>query len=1035
VKFIEFVVRRYQLTLVIFVALAALGAVALKRIPKAEDPSFPIATFVIVAVLPGASPGDMERLVVDPVERSLKALDDVKKLSSSIEEGLGLTTLEFRAGVDADRKHDEVQRELAAVRPELPRELVRLEVRQVNAAKTNVAQLALVSSHPSWEEMDAQARRLQRILEAVPGVSKATLAGLPRMEVQVAVDLERAVALGVSPGEVIQALSEEGVSIPAGNVEAGGRRFGVRTSGDFASLDEISSTMLRGDGQQSLRVRDVATVQLVPEEREHVVRFQGEPAVSIAVAQREGQNLLEVREALGKAVDEFRRGLPPGMRLAWSFDQSENVRHRLGGFSRDLLLAIGLVLFTLLPLGLRASGVVMVSIPLSLAIGLSLLWALGFSINQLSIVGFVIALGLLVDDSVVVVENIARFLREGEPPVAAAIKATGQIAPSVLGCTAALLLAFVPLLALPGTAGQFIRSLPVAVVVTIFASLIVSLTIVPFLASRLLRPEAEHGNRILQLLMRLIEAVYRPILSRAMRRPRLTLLLSAGLLAAGAALVPVVGFSLFPKAGIPQFLVRVRMDEGASLAATEEAVRFAEAALAARPWVGNVTSNIGKGNPQVYYNVAQQNEQASFGEILAEARVPSHDLTSVLDRLRGDLTGFPGARFEVKEFENGPPLEAPIALRLLGPDAASVEKGAALVERVFRETPGTRDVENPSKNRRLDLRVRVDRDRAAALGVRPVDVDRAVRLALGGVNAGRFRAPTADDPYSVRVVFPRDLRDPQGAGGRSSVGVLDRLYLSAGGGAVPLSAVAQLALEPAPSTLRRFDAGPSAIVTAYTVSGANTDQITKEILGRLSSVELPPGVRLKPAGEIESREESFGGIGAAVLIAAFGIMAVLVLEFRTFRGTLIVASVVPFGAVGGIVALYLAGYTLSFTASIGFVALMGIEIKNSILLVDFTNHLREQGMALDEAIQKAGETRFLPVVLTSATAIGGLMPLALERSALYSPLAVVLLGGLVASTLLARLVTPVLYKLLPPEIEPAEGAAPAVSLAIGGAHG
>jgi len=257
-----------------------------------------------------------------------------------------------------------------------------------------------------------------------------------------------------------------------------------------------------------------------------------------------------------------------------------------------------------------------------------------------------------------------------------------------------------------------------------------------------------------------------------------------------------------------------------------------------------------------------------------------------------------------------------------------------------------------------------------------------------------------------------------GGGPRPSLGVLDHVYVpNARGQALRLSQVARLTVEPSPATIRHYDRERAVTVTAQIVNGYNTNAVTQRALADMAGLHLPPGVRMVVAGEVESRKESFGGMGIAVVIAAFGLLAVLVLEFRTFRGTLIVASVMPLGAGGALVALFLSGYTLSFTASIGFIALMGIEIKNSILLVDYTNQLRRAGLALDAAIQKAGEARFIPVLFTTLTALGGLIPLVLEHSALYSPLAVVLVGGLVSSTLLARVVTPVLYRLLPPPIE------------------
>lgn len=1030
----EFSVRRWQFTLVVFAGVAALGVASLLAIPKSEDPAFDYPNFAVVAVLPGAAPADVERLVVDPLEARLAGLDDVKSMRTRIEDGVAAVQLEFVAGTDPARKRDDVLREVGALRPELPPELLRLDVQEFNAAQVTALQVALVSEGAPYRELDRLAHALKRRLEGVPGVGQVELAGLPPREVRVELDPERAAALGVSPGEVIAALGAEARSVPAGALDAGARQLGVKTSGDYGSVDEIRDTAVRLASRRAVRVGDVARVEVADAEPVHLVRVDGERAVTIAAAVREGQNLLAVREGLEAALVEAERGLPPGVTLVRAFDQAENVRHRLGGFTRDFAIAIALVLLTLLPLGGRAAAVVMVSIPLSLALGVTLLHLAGYSVNQLSIVGFVIALGLLVDDSIVVVENVTRFLRAGHPPREAAIRATKQITLSVVGCTATLLFAFVPLLALPGAAGLFIRSLPVAVVFTVAASLAVSLTIVPFLTSRVLRAEGEHGNRVFQLMSRAIEGSYRPVLKLALARPWTTLGVAAALVAASLALVPAIGFSLFPKAGIPQFRVTVEAPEGASLVETDRAVRFAEAALARHPEVVRVTANVGKGNPRVYYNVPVQNEKSSAGELLAVLSTrDAGEMARVLGALRSELARYPGALLDVKEFEQGPPVEAPIAMRVLADDPAALEASARRVEEIVAAVEGTRAVRNPSRDRKTDLRVRIDRDRAMLAGVAVPDVDRAVRLAVGGAVAASYRDDAADDGWDVRVTLPRGEAALPG-GARPGLDVLERLHLPATGGAVPLAQVAELALEPSPARIDRFDRVRSTTVTAWTADGFNTDRLTREILARLGAETWPAGVRVVPAGELESRQESFGGLGSAVLIAIFGVLAVLVLEFRTFRSTLIVASVIPLGVVGGLAALFLAGYTLSFTASIGFVALLGIEVKNSILLVDFTNQLRREGVPLDEAIWRAGETRFVPILLTTLTALGGLLPLALERSALYSPLAVVIMGGLVSSTFLARVVTPVLYRLLPPELEaePAPEAVPSATLAAAG---
>ncbi|MFM2416326.1 MAG: hypothetical protein RL385_1049 [Pseudomonadota bacterium] len=1013
----ELAVRRWQFTLVVFVALVALGVNALFVIPKSEDPTFPVPEFVVVAVLPGATPDDLERLVVDPIEARIKTLDDLDKLRTTIQDGVAVIDVRFYAGVDADEKRDAVLREVNTLKPSLPETLVRLDVEKGDTTRVNLLETALVSDHASYHELERAARSLKRRLEGVPGVGEVTIAGLPQRELRVTVDLPRLVAIGVSPLEVVQAISSDAVSMPGGAIEAGGRRFSITTSGDYENEDEVGDVVVRSVGGSALRVRDVAEVALTDAEPTDLARFNGRRAVLVLAAQRKDQNVFDVIAKVHSAVSAVEAELPRAITLVRGFDQSRNVAHRLDGFARDFGLAILLVLVTLLPLGVRASLVVMLSIPLSLAMGVFMLHVTGFGVNQISIVGFVIALGLLVDDSVVVVENITRHLRGGGSPEEAAITATRQITASVLGCTATLIFAFLPLLALPGLAGEFIRGLPMALVFTIVASLLVSLTIVPFLASRILKPEGEHGNLVFRAMNYVIEGSYRRVLERAIAHPAITLITAVLVFAGSVALVPKIGFSVFPKAGTPQFMVEIEADQGASLDVTDSVARFVETTLEKHPEIHDVATRVGRGHPQIYYNVMPRNEQAHVADVFATATVNTERERETLYRaLRQDFAGYPGAKIQLREFENGPPLEAPIAMRLLGNDIAALETAAVQVEQVLRGTEGTRDVRNPSRERRTDLAVQIDREKAAVLGASIPDVDRAVRFAVAGLAAGSFREQNSEESVEIRVTLPRSRPDGL-VSARPGFEVFEQLYVpTSAGGAVPFREVAELSLAPSPTTLRHYDKERSTTVTAHVIEGYNTNRLTTQILAKLGSVALPPGVRLVPAGEVENANESFSGLGTASLIAAFGVLAVLVLEFRTFKSTAIVASVIPLGVIGGLVALYLSGYTLSFTAVVGFVALMGIEVKNSILLVDFTNQLRADGMALDAAIQKAGEVRFVPILLTSATAIGGLLPLALEGSSLYSPLAIVILGGLVSSTILTRVVTPVLYKLLAPEV-------------------
>jgi multidrug efflux pump subunit AcrB len=1006
----QFFIDRYQLTVVLFLMLAAMGWASWQKIPKAEDPVIPIPTYLVVAVYPGARPADVEQLVVDPIEERIGELDGVDEVRSQVEDGLAVMRIEFEYDADVDEKYDEVLREVNALRPTLPQDLYSLDVKRVSANEVNIAQLALVSETLPYHELQQRAERLEERLEGVPGVRSAESWAFPEREVGVSLDLGRLAQLGIAPGQVLQAIGSDNANVPGGSVDAGSRRFNVKTSGEYGSMDEVRNTVVRAAGGNVTFLRDVARVDWSYGDPTHLARFNGRRAVFVTVNQLPDVNIRAVRDGVWTELDAFEKTLPPAVKLERGFDQSRNVSERLSHLGRDFVIAIVLVLLTLLPLGWRAAGIVMVSIPLSLAMGLTALQMTGFTINQLSIVGFVIALGLLVDDSIVVVENISRFLREGHSRREAALLATRQIAVAVVGCTATLIFAFLPLIFLPGTAGMFIRVMPLTVVYTVIASLVVSLTIVPWLASLTLsRHEDPEGNVFMRWMHRAIGATYAPVLHRALARPGRTLAAAAALFVGALALVPVVGFSLFPKAGTPQFLVDVSTPDGSSLAETDHAARFAERVLSRQEGVKGVMSNVGRDNPQVYYNVIPRSERPNVAQLFVTLDEYDGDTPAMLDRLRARFAAYPNARIEVREFENGPPIDAPVAIRLTGPDLDTLRTLAARVERVVTATPGTMYVDNPVRLARTDLKVDVDQHKAGMFGIPALEVDRTIRMGIAGLGAGVFRDGSGEE-YPIRVRLPHQ--------GMPTVAALDRVYVaSLTGASVPLRQVAEVRFASSPPRIQHHSQQRAVTVTAAVRSGFNTDRVTRSVLDELEGMEMPEGYRWTAAGEIESRQESFGGVGGAVIVATFMILAILVLEFRTFRSTLIVASVIPLGLVGGIAALWATGNTLSFTATIGFVALIGIEIKTSILLVDFTNQLRGEGMGLVDAIQKAGEIRFVPIVLTTLTAIGGLLPLALEGSSLYSPLAWVIIGGMISSTILARLVTPVMYKLLAPVVE------------------
>ncbi len=703
---LEFPIRRYQFTLVAFLCLVALGWFAFSSVPREEDPNFKIPAFLLTAIDPGADPQDLERLIAKPIEDRLAELDDVYKIETTIRDGASVVYIEFNARTDADKKYDEVTREINALRRELPAELTSIEVRKISPGLVNIVQLALVSEEAPYRELEDYARALKDALKTVDGVRTAESWAYPARELRVQVDLPRMAELGVKPAQVTQALQSENANVPGGSLDVGARTFALKTTGSYVSLEQVRDTVVAAAGERTVRVRDVAQVSWDTQPWTYIGRFNGKRAVFVTANQKEAYNILDVSRRIDTVLERFAQDLPKRIRLERGFDQSRNVASRLDHLYTDLSIAIALVLLTLLPLGVRAAGIVMVSIPLSIAFGLTVIYFLGYSLNQISIAAFVVALGLLVDDSIVVTENIARHLREGGARIQAALQGTRQIFVAIVGCTATLIFAFLPLMALPGNPGKFIRVLPLTVVATIVGSLLIALFIIPFLASRVLREGTDpHGNSVLQRVMGAIHRYYRPALHYCLARPKATVLAAiGGSLALSAAMAPIIGSSLFPKADTPQFLVTVETPDGTSFATTDSALRFVEQRLARMPAVRSWFANLGHGNPQIYYNITSHGDAVNYAEVFVQLREYDTRATPrLLDELRAQLARYPGAHIYVKEFVNGPPIAAPISVRVIGPDLETIEKLAARVERLIAATPGTRDVENPLRVARTNL--------------------------------------------------------------------------------------------------------------------------------------------------------------------------------------------------------------------------------------------------------------------------------------------------------------------------------------------
>ncbi|HUU29199.1 MAG TPA: efflux RND transporter permease subunit [archaeon] len=1000
----RFSVNNPHFTIIVFIVLISMGIYGVLDMPSSEDPPInpPMAT--VVLIYPGASPIDLEGMVVDHLEEAINEIENIKELNVDIENGLVVLQVEFEAGEDPDDKYEKIHEKLNEVRPKLPKEIHKIIVEKVTTSNVAVLQLALVSETLSYRELYDLADEIKNIIERIRGVKSAEIEGSTEEIVSVELDLEKLAQYRIPLTRVFNSIASRSANIPGGFITLGRRRFNIQTSGDYGSLEEIENTIIALVGDAPVYLKEVAKVSFGYKDHLYKTRFNGRRCLFLPITQKDDSDIFELTATVKSRLPQLRAALPQGASLEVGFDQSRNVAKRVKEFVSNLLLGIVLVgLVVFLAISMRTALIIMIAIPSSFLIGLGFLDLFGFGLQQITIGGLIIALGLLVDNSIVVTENIVHCMKWGKMGIKqASIEGTAQVAWPIFSSTVTTALAFLPIALMPGMVGDFIRSLPITVVLTLGASLFLALTFTPFLSSKIITAGKGHRPNIFQrMLIKFINSYYHRALSWSMGHTRTVLGLTLLVFLISLSLFPLVGVSFFPKAEKPQFLINVELPSGTSIETTDKFVRYVEGVLASRPEVENYMSNVGMGNPRIYYNTGRKRENAYFGQILVQV----HDrelgkLPGLIKDLRARFADFPAGRIEIKELQQGPPVEAPIAIKVIGNNLNVLSQIAADVEEMIRSTRGTININNPLRFSSTDLSIKINHEKASMLGISSLEIDRTVRTAIAGMPASTYRDEEGD-AYDIVLRLPVN-NDP-------GLDDFDRIYLNSySGEPITLRQVAGIEFKRGYQRINHFNLERSVTVTAD-IAGRNVNEATTEVLEKLKAYHWPPNYQYYVGGELESREESFGGMERAVLIALVSIFGVLILQFRSFLQPLIIFTAIPLAVIGAIVALLVTGYNFSFTAFLGLTSLMGIVVNDSIILVDYANVLRKEEKELSEAVLLASKTRFMPVIITSITTIGGLLPLTLQGGSLWGPMGWAIIGGLSTSTILTLVVVPVLY--------------------------
>ncbi|MFN3662214.1 efflux RND transporter permease subunit [Yoonia sp.] len=1001
-------------TMLLLLALLLLGgAWSYVTIPKEAAPEIDIPIFTVNVTYSGITAEDSARLLVEPLERQLQALQGLDTMTAQAGEGFATLTLEFMPGFDQDTALQSVRDETDTAAPDLPDGADPPVVREVDVALFPILTVALSGDVPE-RELIGFARSLEERLEAITGVLQAELTGDRADLLEIVVDPLAIESYGISTDEIAQAVQSNNQLVAAGAFDTGTGRIGVSIPGTIRTINDVLAIPVRVADGTVVRVQDVAEVRQTYLDPDSFARIDGQPTVAFDISKTAGANIIDVVAAVQNAVEETRTGWPEPVRVAYIQNQAEDIETLLGDLENNVIFAILLVMLTtILALGLRASLLVAIAIPGSFAIGILAIALMGFTLNIVVLFGLILVIGMLVDGTIVVVELAERYRAEGKSRSAAFLGAAQRMSWPITASVGTTLAVFVPLLFWPGVAGQFMFYLPATVIVTLGASLLLALVFVPLIGSLV---GAGHPPRQADGETAVRPAAYDKILTYMIGRPGLAIGLS--LLALIMALMIYGtfgrGVAFFPQIEPDRAQAQIRADGNLSVWEADRLVRMVENRIVGAEGIATVYARtIGSVEDRLASNVSP--------DVIGTIQIDFADwrtrpaATSLIERIRDDTAQLPGISVQVEAQEAGPGAGRPIEIEISAADRALLPEAARQVQTILAERASFVDIASDVPPERIELRLQVDREQAARYGVDINTLGTTVQLLTRGVVLGTFLPDFAPDEVDIRLRYPAEDR---------TFSELAGLRVASPAGMVPITTFVSLEPLPSAAVINRVDGRNLQTITAGLLGGTTAaEEIT--VLQRLfAETEFPEGVDIRFAGEIEDQAEAGEFLARAFVLAIFLMFLILLTQLNSFFQSFVVLTAIVFSVAGVLLGLVIRQEPFSVVMSgIGIVALAGIVVNNNIVLIDSYNEHRAAGINPTDAAFRAGAERFRPVFLTAITTIIGLMPMVLgltvdffARDAYFGApsgqfwiqLSTAIVGGLVFSTFITVLLTPAL---------------------------
>jgi HAE1 family hydrophobic/amphiphilic exporter-1 len=996
-----------------------LGGVSLLRLSIDLMPDIDMPLAAVTTQYSGVGSEEIESMITKPVENALATVNNIKSVTSQSAEGSSMVMVEFNYGTDLNFASLQMREKIDAIKGALPDDASTPTVMKMDPNSMPVVQLGISSRNHTMDEVslkDLVEEKIEPRLERLDGVASVSVSGGKTREIKVDVDPQRAARYGLTLKAIVARLQAENLNEPGGTVEYANKNLLVRTMGKFHSLQQIEKIPLSIPSGATVFLKDVATVSDDFATVESYARMNGSNSIGVSVQKQSSGNTVKVVNLVKKEMERLVRDYP-NLELKIVFDQAQFIQKSINNVAQNAISGglLAIIILILFLHNVRTAMFIGTSIPISIIATFVMMYFTGITLNTVSLAGLALGVGMLVDNSIVVLENIHRHRQEGHTMMEAARLGAGEVGGAVLASTLTTVVVFLPIIFTEGITAQIFKALSLTVTFSLLASLVTSFTLIPLLCSRYLKMD-DPGQRywggnlvngIIHGWMKGLEqvlAVYRPLLQWVLEHRKITIGAVVGVFIFSLCLIPIVGVEFSPASDQGRFRVSIELPQGALLQDTDAVTRRVESLIQRIPEMEKCFVTVGGAGRRR----AANSNTATLNVTLKGVSERKRKTAVIVDEVRRKVKGIAGAQIRVTELTSsmggGGMGGSPVQIKIHGNDYQELTRLAQQVETMIAKVDGIREPESSAEAGRPEAQVLVDRDKAAEYGIGTSEVASLLTAAIQGVTATTYEVGGED--FDVLVEYPEAAR--------RTYDQLRNIYVLTGSGVqVPLTEIAQVKLDEGPVQINRENQERYVTVSAQ-IFGRDVGSINRDVRTVLAGLHLPDGYTISYGGDAQNIQESFSSLTLALILSVLLVYMIMAAQFESMLQPLIIMFSVPVAYSGSIFAMVLTGRALGLTSFIGVIMLAGIVVNNAIVLVDYVNTLKQRGIPTKAALIQAGPTRLKPILMTTLTTILGLIPLALglgESGETMAPMATVVIGGLTTSTVLTLVIVPVIYSL------------------------